>query len=106
MRYRIQLSDKAEIDVDAVLAWFRDQRATEAGRRWFADMWTVLDTLERNPDRCSLAPESEKSETHVYELLFGRRRTKYRILFEIYDGTVHILRVRHSARDRLGLDDL
>ena len=106
MQYRIHLSDKAEADVAFALGWFRDQHASEAGSRWFETMWTVLVTLKRNPERCSLAGEFEKSDLQIRELLFGRRRGGYRVLFQIEDDIVHILRIRHGARDRLGLEDL
>jgi len=35
------------------------------------------------------------------ELLYGRRRNVYRILFTIDGQTVNVLRVRHSAQNRL-----
>ncbi len=46
MKYRVRLTDKAEQDVSEVLAWFRDQSAVEAGRRWFARLMACIDKLE------------------------------------------------------------
>jgi plasmid stabilization system protein ParE len=40
------------------------------------------------------------------ELLYGRRRNVYRILFTIDGQTVNILRVRHAAQDRLTPEDV
>lgn len=50
--------------------------------------------------------EAEDLGVQIYELSFGKRRGQYRILFKISGKTVHILRVWHSARDRLTGDDL
>jgi plasmid stabilization system protein ParE len=35
------------------------------------------------------------------ELLYGRRRNVYRIVFTIVGQRVNVLRVRHAAQDRL-----
>ncbi len=40
------------------------------------------------------------------ELLYGRRRSAYRILFTIDGQTVNVLRVRHAAQDRLKPGDV
>lgn len=106
MAFRVLLSHKAEADVASVLRWFRDQRATEAGGRWFAQLMARIDTLQQHPDRCRLAAESEDVGVEVRELLLGKRRFKYRILFTISGRTVTVLRVWHSSRDAITRDDL
>lgn len=106
MAYRVVLTEKAEADVDSVLRWFHDQRATEAGSRWFKQLMSRLNTLEQHPDRCSLAVESEEVGLEIRELLLGRRRYTYRILFSISAQTVTILRVWHSSRDAITRDDV
>jgi plasmid stabilization system protein ParE len=103
---RVLLTDRAEADVAAVLRWFRDQRATAAGGRWLAQLTTRLDTLEQHPERCPLAPESEDIGEPVRELLFGRGRFRYRILFVVSRPTVFVVRIWHSSRDAPGRSDL
>lgn len=106
MTYRVRLTDQAESDVDSVLRWFHEQRATSAGERWFSRLLDEIDTLERHPERCSIAAESEDLRLEIRELLFGKRHGVYRILFQIEKRTVYVLRVWHGARDRLSADDL
>lgn len=106
MKYVVRLSARAEEDVADVLKWFRKQKATAAGGRWFRRLMSTIDTLERNPQRCSLAAEAEEVGVEVRELLFGKRRGQYRLLFDIRGKTVNILRVWHSARDAITRDDL
>ena len=106
MRYRVLLTDRAEADVESVLKWFADQRTTNAGGRWFAQLMNKLDTLERQPDRCSLAAESVELGQEIRELLVGRRRYRYRLLFRISGQTVHILRVRHSSQDAISREEI
>jgi plasmid stabilization system protein ParE len=77
-----------------------------AGGRWFARLLSALDTLELRPDRCPLAAESDELSADVRELLLGRGRFKYRLLFRIQGSTVQILRVWHGSRDAITEDDL
>jgi plasmid stabilization system protein ParE len=65
-----------------------------------------LDTLENHPERCALAAESEDVGEEIRELLLGRRRYKYRILFTVSGKTVTILRVWHSSRDSITREEL
>jgi plasmid stabilization system protein ParE len=106
VRYRLLLTDKALADIDRVLDWFQKQKATTAGQRWFTALWKTLDRLESHPERCSPAVEAEEVGRDVRERRFGKRRGVYRVLFELRDNTVYILRIWHSARDAFTADDL
>lgn len=101
MRHEVLLTDKAEADVEAVLTWFHQQQATEAGGRWVSQLMAKLGTLEMHPERCALADESSHVGTEIRELLFGRLRYKYRILFRITEESVVILRIWHGSRDSI-----
>lgn len=106
MKHQVRLSERAEQDVEQALRWFHEQKATAAGGRWYAQLLARIDTLETQPGRCPLADEAVEIGLELRELLFGRRRGIYRILFEIRGREVHILRIRHTARDALSRDDL
>jgi plasmid stabilization system protein ParE len=54
--------------------------------------------LEDNPQRWGLAPESDWYPGELRQLLYGKRRGVYRILYEVRGKTVYILRVRHGAQ--------
>jgi plasmid stabilization system protein ParE len=105
-KYHVLLTDKAEADVADVLAWFRDQSAHAAGAKWFAQLMAVVDKLETLPERCAKAAEGADLGLDLREILVGKRRGVYRVIFEIEGRTVHILRVWHSARDALSADDV
>jgi hypothetical protein len=49
VRYDVRLSIAAERDVDRTLRWFHEQKATDAGTRWFAGLMARIDTLENIP---------------------------------------------------------
>jgi len=100
------MTDKANADVDSTLLWFKQRSASAAGQHWVNLLWKSLETLETHPDRCPVALEAGDLGVQIHELSFGKRRGQYRILFKISRNTVHILRVWHSARNWLTVDDL
>ncbi len=77
-----------------------------AGAAWLSSLMARLETLETNPDRCRMVDESEEIGGEIRELLFGKRRGMYRLLFRIERQTVQLLRVWHTARDTPTRDDL
>ncbi|HEY9608185.1 MAG TPA: hypothetical protein V6C93_02410 [Allocoleopsis sp.] len=66
----------------------------------------MIATLQEKPRRCALAVEHEIFPEEVRQLLYGKFKNMYRVLFTIRDITVYVLYVRHSAQAPLTLDDL
>src|SRR5262249_23120449 len=76
-------------------------RSRAAAVRWHGQLLEDVRSLENNPERCGLAPESEWYPGEIRQLLHGKRRGVYRVLFEVRGKTVYILRVRHSDQTLL-----
>ena len=66
----------------------------------------AIATLQEKPQRCSLAIENEIFPEEVRQLLYGKSRNLYRVLFTVRDITVSVLYVRHSSQAPLTLNDL
>jgi plasmid stabilization system protein ParE len=62
--------------------------------------------LGDNPERFGFAPENEWYPGELRQMLYGRKRGTYRVFFEIRGDTVYILRVRHSAQDLMGPEEM
>ncbi len=105
MAHSVHITARALREIDEALAWLAE-RSVAAARRWHAQLIEAVRSLENNPARCGLAPESERYPGEIRQLLHGKRRGVYRILFEIRDNTVYILRVRHSAQELLNPEEL
>ena len=60
-----------------------------------------METLPRRPSRCPRATESDKFPEELRELLYGKRNSKYRIVFAIRNEDVVVLYVHHAARKEL-----
>jgi plasmid stabilization system protein ParE len=105
MAYSVHITARALREIDRALEWLA-ARNRAAAVRWHQQLVEAVRSLESNPERWGLAPESEWYPGELRQLLHGKRRGVYRILFEVRGDTVHILRVRHSAQALLEPGDL
>src|SRR5687768_12472320 len=105
MAHSVLITARAVREIDEALAWLAE-RSHAAAVRWHAQLTEAVRSLENNPEWCGLAPESGWYPGEIRQLLHGKRRGVYRILFEVRGNTVYILRVRHSAQALLEPDDL
>jgi plasmid stabilization system protein ParE len=98
--FSVVISRRAREEM-ADAAWWMFQRSPDAALTWLDGIEQTIAELNEFPTRCPLAPESDVVGSEVRQQLYGRRQHKYRILFIIRDQTVHVLHVRHGARDFL-----
>ncbi len=101
MKFQVAITDEAWDEIQEAHDWLAD-RAPVAAARWKAGLLDAIQSLETHPTACSLAPESAYFGRDVRQLLYGKRSSKYRVLFEIRKQVVVVLRVRHGARRNLG----
>lgn len=101
MKYRVEITATALAEVQEAYEWLA-ARSASAAHRWRAALLRAVDSLETFPERCPLAPEGDYLGAEIRQLLYGKRRGVYRILFQIRNNVVHVLRVRHGARRFLG----
>ena len=99
--YQVIILPTAERDIGEAYEWLAEQDA-EAAIRWYNRLREVVFSLDTFPERCPLAPESEFFNLEIREIFHGRRQHKYRILFTVSEGEVHVLHARHGARLALG----
>jgi plasmid stabilization system protein ParE len=97
MAYRVETSLSALNDADEAYQWLHRQ-SPQAAVRWLNGLEETIQTLSNNPQRCSLAPESDEMKEEIRQLLYGKRRNVYRILFRIRGDLVTVLYIRHAAR--------
>jgi plasmid stabilization system protein ParE len=106
MVYSVTIEHRAEIEIDeAFIGIF--ELAPDAAIRWYRQVAEEMHSLSEMPNRCALAPESEKLGFELRQLVFGKRSGRYRIVFRVLDdrAEVHIVAVRHGARKPLEPED-
>jgi plasmid stabilization system protein ParE len=104
MTYRIIIEPTAEKEIRSAVRWKAENASRAMAARWYNGLIRKIDTLRRHPTRCPIATEDEKFPEEIRELIYGKggkRVHRHRIIFTIREDAVHILYVRHTARDEL-----
>src|SRR5271163_4295510 len=104
MNDRIVVEPTAEREIRSAVRWKTENASPTVAARWYNGLIKKIDTLRRHPSRCPLAAENDKFPEEIHELLYGRggkQKHKHRIIFTIREDAVHILYVRHTARDEM-----
>ena len=98
MAFRVELSEEAARDADAILEWLYEQQAGRTGIQWFLALEDAIASLAEMPGRCHVAPESVRFPFELRELKHGRKPHVYRILFTISGDIVEVKAIRHARR--------
>jgi plasmid stabilization system protein ParE len=99
-QFSLVIEDTAYADMDEAVT-FIAARSPDAAARWLAGVERAIRSLTKFPERCPLAPESDLFPRKIRELFYRNEPGRYRILFTIREDEVHVLHVRHGARDTL-----
>ena len=105
MKYRVRIQPEALAELEACYEWLAHRNAASAVK-WFNGFAEALERLAEFPEGWSIASESVFVAYEVRQLLYGKRQHKYRALFTIVEDTVHVLHIRHAARQYLNPEDL
>lgn len=105
MAFQVEITPIAEKQIEQAYLWYRERNANFADR-WFRGLMNRISTLQEKPQRCALAIEHEIFPEEVRQLLYGKSKNVYRVLFTVRSNFVHVLYIRHSAQAPLTLEDL
>jgi plasmid stabilization system protein ParE len=98
MTYKVVFTPRARADALAAIRWL-EERSPDAAARWFVGLEKAVAKLEKLPERHPIAEEeSELLGVTIRQMLYGRRRGVYRILFSVQGDTVYLHYVRHEAQ--------
>ena len=104
MTYRIIIEPTAEREIRSAVRWKTENASPAVAARWYNGLVQKIDTLRSHPTRYALAAENDKFPEEIRELFYGRggkRVHRHRIIFTIRGDAVHVLYVRHTARDEV-----
>ncbi len=97
MAFQVRVTQTAKAEIDTAYSWLRQRNPVYADK-WFRELMDTIATLQEKPLRCALAPENDGLSEEICQLIYGKSRNKYRILFVIREDTVFVLHVRHSSQ--------
>jgi plasmid stabilization system protein ParE len=106
MKYRIEISSVAEAEADHAFLQLSQVTTSVKASQWYSGLLQAIESLSQMPKRCPLAPENKYFSQEIRQLLYGRGRNSYRVLFTILAGenisTVRILHFRHTSQQTIG----
>jgi len=106
MTYRIDLSSVAKAEADAAFLSFAQYTTPERAQEWFQGLIKAIVSLKTMPRRCPVARESTFFSQEVRQLLYGKGKHSYRILFTVLEEqpapTVRVLHIRNVAQRAIG----
>lgn len=98
MRFDVEITATALADAEEYYLFIRDHQESPLGaERWWSGLVEQILSLESLPLRCPLIPEQSFFAQEIRHLLYG----SHRIIFSVDGHTVTVLRIYHSARNRL-----
>jgi plasmid stabilization system protein ParE len=98
--YSVKWTRAAAEELTAISQWIA-KRNPPAAARWLEATESHVLTLKEFPERCSIAPEAKDCGSTVRQLVVGKRRGRYRVLFRVWHNEVQILQIIHGMRDML-----
>ena len=86
MKYRIEISSAAEAEADSAFLRLSQVTSPVKASQWYSGLIQAVESLSQMPKRCPLAPENEYFSQEIRQLLYGRGRNSYRVLFTVLEG--------------------
>src|SRR5258708_4151973 len=107
MNRSLRILNRAKSDIDRIFAWL-EARSPQGAARWSDALFDTVRRVSENPEGYSVASEAlPRWRRGVHQALFKTRRGKpYRIVFELTDTEILVLRVRGPGQPPLRRRDL
>jgi plasmid stabilization system protein ParE len=106
MSRTLRILERARADVDAIFNWLAP-RSVRGSISWYLAFRRAIDRIGESPEGFAEAGESYRLGRPLREALFKTRRGRtYRIVFEMTETDVLILRVRGPGQAPLRRRDL
>ena len=87
--------------------WWSENRSAEQAFYWLEGVEQALASLAENPQRCTVARESDAFDVVIRELHYGlHNKATHRAVFEIRSDEVVVHCVRHLAQRDLTAEDM
>ncbi len=100
MSYQVIIQPTAFQEIETSYRWMCDNLSAEVANNWYYQLQDIIASLQKFPNRCTIAPEAATIGREIRQIWVGKQR-KYRVLFVVEEDVVAILHVRHSRQSYL-----
>ena len=103
MAYLVSLTARAQRDLVHLYGEINAE-PSDAALKWYRGLKAAIFSLEEQPGRCPVTPESDKFR----HLLYGNKQHIYRAIYRVLEkqNQVEVLHIRHGARRRFTGSDI
>jgi len=106
MRRTLRILERARSDVEDIFNWLV-QRSVQGAISWYLAFRGAIAKVASAPESFAEAPESHPLARQLRQAIFKTRRGRvYRIVFEVSDTEIFILRVRGPGQRPIRQQDL
>ncbi|HEY9866987.1 MAG TPA: type II toxin-antitoxin system RelE/ParE family toxin [Candidatus Obscuribacterales bacterium] len=105
MEFQVKLTQNAKLEIESAYLGLKNINPNYADQ-WFRDLMNTIATLQDKPKRFALARENDDFPEEIRQIIYGKSRNKYRIIFIIREDIVYILYLRHSAQSSITFNPL
>lgn len=107
MTYQVIIVPNALLEIAKAYRWISSNIDEPTAIKWYDSLMAAIGSLQNFPKRCPLAPEAKELKQEIRQLLVGKKRkTIYRVLFEVEADIVYVLYIRHSSQPRLNAEEV
>ena len=103
MAYLVNITSRAQRDLAQLYRQINAENS-DAALKWYRGFKEAILSLEEQPGRCPVTPESDKFR----HLLYGNKQHIYRAIYRVLEkqNQVEVLHIRHGARRRFTGSDI
>src|SRR5437588_5891206 len=107
MSRRLRILARAGADIDRIFDWLAG-RSPQGAANWYAALVAAVDRIAETPEQFAVAAESlPRWNRDIHQAPFKTARgRRYRLIFELTDTEVRILRVRGPGQPPVRRRDL
>ena len=96
MSYQIIFRPEARDEAIESASYIAEHSSADIALQWYEGLKNAIESLSTMPLRCPLARENDAFPgVELRQIIFR----SHRLIFTVKQRTVHILHIRHSARD-------
>jgi plasmid stabilization system protein ParE len=75
MSYRVLIQPTAFQEIETSYRWLCDRLSPEIANNWYYELQDAIASLQKFPNRCSIAPESNTIGRKIRQLWIGKRKS-------------------------------
>jgi toxin ParE1/3/4 len=101
MTFHVRIGKSATREIEQAYQWLLCEAPLVHADAWLDGLRRAIAGFAEFPNRHGLAREAATTGLDVRQLLYGKRPHVDRVLFLVIGETVHVMHVRHGARNQL-----